>query len=495
MRVAPCVPSTPPPVTPNDVSKTPPVLPPPNTQSAARPLISSPVLDNTTSSTVKELIKKEIPARRAPPVPSSVAKANRPNSTPGTLEANLEDVEVITKPSPKEQSMTLNRIASFISKSSPYSSKSEDKRDGVALKAAKIDKDTLKNLKISDPIPLSEPTIPVNPLPLSKEQEKNVVMRAQSLRQNTKKERPSIHSFGSVRLAGSRRPTSIPACSRPTSPPPCPPSQTSTQSSAKLAYCNSYPSSEHDTEDNIYAVIEESPTDEEKTPENSPSSKKPATLANTSDGLLTEIVNEIQARNMDSIYSTHHPVKKTSSQDDPSSPDKNQLYENTSYTDEYPKSSSSSTNSGYMMPIRTNTPNKSSVTSSKMQVPEKSAPGYKPFSDSKKQITPIVASLHTKSRLSSSETEAKSSQDTAAKKVPSARSTISSTISKFQSNDDEVKPKPSIIKPKPAPGKMNSKPAKAPSVASIQQKFETQAKTTPRSSFNGKVDTRSSFKK
>ncbi|XP_065225207.1 disintegrin and metalloproteinase domain-containing protein 9 [Planococcus citri] len=515
MRIAPSAPPAPPVVNSQhvgDVSKTPPVLPPPNNQSTARPLISSPVLDNTTSSTVKELIKKDLPARPAPPVPSA-AKTNRPSSTPGTLEVNLEDLEVVTKPSPKEQSMTLNRIASFISKSAQHhtSKAAEDRRDGVGtLKAAKINKDTLKNLKISDPIPLSEPTMPVNPLPLSKEQEKTVVMRAQSLRQNPKKERPSIHSFGSVRLPANRRPTSIPACSRPTSPPPCPPSQqqtaTSQPHSSGKSYYNNYPANENDTEDNIYAVIEESPSEEEiKSPDNSPS-KKAATLANTSGGLLNEIVNEIQARNIDSIYSTHHPTKKKSSRDDAndsssSSPNENQLYENTSScTDEYPKSSSSSTNSGYLMPIRNPATNKSSTPSSKIQVPEKSAPGYKPFSDSKKQITPIVQSLHTKSRLSSDSSLANSSQDTtttAKKLAPGNKSTVSSAISKFQP-DDQVKIKPSIIKPKPAPGKVNAaaKPAKAPSVASIQQKFETQAKSTPRSSFNNKTDSsRSSFKK
>lgn len=489
MRMAPKAP--PPPV---EDAKSPPTLPPPN--NTTRPLISSPVLANTTSSTVKELIKKDLPVRPAPPVPPT--KSSRPSSTPGTLEVNMNDLESApVKAYAKEQSLTLNRIASFISK--PQHSKTEDKRDGVSLKAAKIDRDTLKNLKISDPIPLNEPSMAVNPLPLSKEQEKSVVMRAQSLRQN-KKERGPIHTFGSVRLTASRRPTSIPVCSRPTSPPPCPP-PTAAAAQTK-SYYNNYQNHDQDSDDNIYAVIEENPSDESiNSPEKNPM-----------DGLLNEIVSEIQARNINSIYSSDS--KKKSEDEDTSSamsnfssvssPDKN-LYENTSSIteSEYPKSSSSSsstTSSGYLMPIRSNPGSKATTEGvrTKIKVPEKSAPGYKPFSVPRKPVT-IVPSLHAKTKLSAE--NAKSSQEKSdvaksTRKAPDTKSAVSSVVNKFNASD-EIKTKPAITKPKPGvvkpAAKSETKPAKAPSVASIQQKFETQAKPVPKS-FNVKTD-KNSFKK
>ncbi|KAK7595200.1 hypothetical protein V9T40_001633 [Parthenolecanium corni] len=138
------------------------------------------------------------------------------------------------------------------------SPKGGEKRDGVvAQKAAKIDRYTLKKLKISDPIPLRGPSIPVEPL--SKVQEKGIVMRAQSMRQAKKTQRSAVHSFGLMRLpAGTARPPSIVDCSRPTAPPPCPLPETANEQNESTA----------EMEENIYAVIEENPTDKPSLPVN-----------------------------------------------------------------------------------------------------------------------------------------------------------------------------------------------------------------------------------
>lgn len=486
-------------VTANEISRNDPSLPLPNVLSTAnRPLISSPVLDDTTSSTVKQLINKNLPIRPAPPVPS--VKGVRPSSTPCILDPT--DCSFSEKLNAKEHTLTLNRIASFISKSQ-VSKAEERKEPTLSQKAAKIDKDTLKSLVISDPIPLNEPSIPVNPLPLSKEQEKSVVLRAQSLRQTGPKQRPGIQSSGSVRLMGSRRPTSIPACSRPTSPPPQPP-QTSEQSvRVKSTYdCLA----ENESEDNIYAVIEEHPVEdkEEKVTSAMGMSFK-SQLLDTDDGLLKEIVNEIQARNIDSIYS-NDDVKNSDSKRESSqivdSSSCNQLYENILPDEGGETVLKSSSSSEYLKPIPSDEVTKTEVVSmsSPLKVPEKTAPSYKPFSTSKKPMTPIT-SVHVKHKFSHEKkdnTEKKLSQDVVnssqEKSITialsgSKKSSVSSVVSKFNTANVLGMTEPfttkSHFKNNTSKLKMTSaeKPTpKSSTVASIQKKFEVPQKPTSSSS-------------
>lgn len=406
----------------------------------ARPFISSPILDATTC-TAKELISStpSVPSRPAPEVPTSnvetsgytpltgfSSKPARPLSSPNSLAIDaftpqpLEDKKIKDSGSSYP---TLTRLASFMMRQSSggvarsqsqnqgsgqpnEKVKGKDKSKAVAggsnslprthhygIKANKlqIDKEALRNLQISNPIPqqdidIPQKVVPVRPapsLPPSSDSSKQVVMRAQSLRdKGPVTQRPSIPTFGSMRHAsGTKRPTSIPAGARPTSPPPPrpppPPTKPGEQATGIIGlpgyqnpptvtpkdYCyddcfnlvsdgnaplaNIDEESSPNSGDNIYAVIEESPpgsgrkkigqsfspSSEYAAPvpsKSSPASdnhgvnskfeytspnfneyKSPKPVENSisagsleSVGLLSEIVNEIQARNMESIYST-----------------------------------------------------------------------------------------------------------------------------------------------------------------------------------------------
>lgn len=414
----------------------------------ARPFISSPVLD-ATSCTAKELISStpSVPSRPAPEVPSgnvettgytpltgSSSKPARPLSSPNSLAIDaftsqpLEDKKIKDSGSSYP---TLTRLASFMMRQSlggvariqsqnqgsgqpNEKAKGKDKSKTVAsgsnslprihhygVKANKlqIDKEALRNLQISNPIPqqdidIPRKMVPVRPgpsLPPSNDSSKQVVMRAQSLRDKGPiTQRPSIPTFGSMRHAsGTKRPTSIPAGVRPTSPPPPrpppPPIKPGEQVTGIIGlpgyqnpptvspkdYCyddcfnllsdGSAPLANIDEEsspnsgDNIYAVIEESPPGSGRKKISPPSEyaapvppkssatsdnhginsksqysspnfneyKSPKPVENSisagsleSVGLLSEIVNEIQARNMESIYSTSTLGRKKESKGD-----------------------------------------------------------------------------------------------------------------------------------------------------------------------------------
>lgn len=353
-----------------------PALPPLNPGSTARPLISSPVLAATTCTSV-ELVAK-VPTRPAPDVPTRPApappivstafpKPQRPNSTPLT---NVILPEPEKKP---EKSSALNRIASMlrpgsgILRNSSQNSQKDDKYTNSLPrsqhhKANKvIDKEILRNLEISNPIPQKEieiatPVIPV--IPATEIEKRNVVLRAQSMRDSKVTPRPPIHTFGSMRQTTPvKRPTSIPASVRPTSPPPGPPNSAQTEKAVENAIKipglpgyqnppvkavqkpveNTYDdcmnliaessltkiTEESPTNDNIYAVIEESVpeknrrnADTTQTVDNEYKLPKriDAMSAGTngldSMGLLSEIVSEISNRNFDSIYSTSTLTKK-----------------------------------------------------------------------------------------------------------------------------------------------------------------------------------------
>ncbi|KYN19797.1 Disintegrin and metalloproteinase domain-containing protein 12 [Trachymyrmex cornetzi] len=320
----------------NDPSSTAPMLPPLNPGSTARPLISSPVLAATTCTSV-ELVAKvptrpapDVPMRPAPPPPTFApsVKPQRPNSTP------LTNV-ILPEPEKKNQHHKANKV---------------------------IDKEILRNLEISNPIPQTEIEIatPVIPVISTTEVEKrNVVLRAQSMRDSKVTSRPFVQTFGSMRQTTPvKRPTSIPASTRPTSPPPGPPNITQTEKAAENVIKipglpgyqnppvktvqkpleNTYDdcmnlitessltkiTEESAMNDNIYAVIEEpvpeknrknielevTPVDNEyKLP------KRIDTIPGgpnslESMGLLSEIVSEISNRNFDSIYSTSTLTRK-----------------------------------------------------------------------------------------------------------------------------------------------------------------------------------------
>ncbi|EZA52578.1 Disintegrin and metalloproteinase domain-containing protein [Ooceraea biroi] len=356
----------------NDTNSAAPMLPPLNPGSTARPLISSPVLAATTCTSV-ELVAK-VPTRPAPDVPTRPAPAppilsapvrpQRPNSTP------LTNV-ILPEPEKKVEkgSSTLNRIASMLRPGSGImrsnSQSSHDKNTNSLPrsqhhKANKvIDKEILRNLEISNPIPqtqieIATPVIPV--ISAAEIDKKNVVLRAQSMRDSKITPRPVINTFGSMRQTTTpvKRPTSIPASTRPTSPPPGPPNtaqtEKATDSAIKIPGLPGYQNppvktaqklientyddcmnlitessltkitEESPTNDNIYAVIEE-PVPEKnrknmnemevtladngyKQPKRVDATATGTTNGLESMGLLSEIVSEISNRNFDSIYST-----------------------------------------------------------------------------------------------------------------------------------------------------------------------------------------------
>ncbi|GAB0096482.1 uncharacterized protein DMENIID0001_120060 [Sergentomyia squamirostris] len=328
-----------------------PALPPPNPGTTAKPLISSPILEASTC-TAKELMSPlknssgsgKFPVRTAPttPIPSDATDTG------------------YDAPLPREPKVgTLKRITSFLKK---------DEKPPVEKKIHRvIDRERLKTIEISAPIPLPETQTAADKVGLN---------RTQSMRSPTRK--APQPQFGSMRQASPlKRPPSI-VGNRPKSPPPPRPPAPPGIGQALNGYQNPPPPkkvsspeyadcqdgeaplahiSEESTPmtppDNIYSVIEEPPT-----PPKIPSPPKVGTVSHSveSMGLLGEIVNEIENRNLDSIYSVSTLRKKKS-------PDDDQTYANTSQTqeseDEYMmnmKSNASTTSSGYLRPTSINTP-------------------------------------------------------------------------------------------------------------------------------------------
>lgn len=198
-----------------------PSLPPLNPGSTARPLISSPILKASTC-TAKELISPlkaapKVPVRPAPEIPENPRPLSGPINP--TVAIILEDIQKdFQKPKEtKETSSKLNRITSFLK----TAKEDKSKDDKVGKLAKSLDKNALRSIEISNPIPQSEITIAANALPAEVEKTRSVVMRAQSMRGANVTPRPNIQTFGSMRQAnGAKRPTSIPVGNRPKSPPP-----------------------------------------------------------------------------------------------------------------------------------------------------------------------------------------------------------------------------------------------------------------------------------
>lgn len=395
----------------NNVSVAP-ALPPLNPGSNARPIISSPILENSTC-TAKELLS---PLRNAPkiplrPAPEAPKEHKRPLSSPEATDSNVTSEE---PKKTKEHISAINRIASFL--------KPNDKKPQIntnSLPRNKInkslDKNTLRSIEISKPIPQSTIDIAKTALPVESVETKNVVMRAQSMRGTNVTAKPNIQTFGSMRQPhGIKRPVSIPSGTRPKSPPPPRPPVAATTSEKKPIFkvpslpgyqppsaktkqnqyddCLNESIKNTPSSDNIYAVIEE-------TPISSPEAKTTGTTNSSSTesvGLLGEIVSEIQNRNFESIYSTNN--SKSNAQEDKnklSSPE-SETYVNTSSIYKSPesvysntsnlKSSASSTSSGYITPAAVNPPIQSKVNNKTK--PEdtktplstfKSDKGYKPY--------------------------------------------------------------------------------------------------------------------
>ncbi|XP_028028222.1 disintegrin and metalloproteinase domain-containing protein 12 [Bombyx mandarina] len=355
----------------------------------SRPVISSPILEASTC-TAKELIsplqgsKTLGPIRAAPTVPS--ASPDFPTRPLSMHSAS----SVLQKPLPEEpkrvkEGISLNRIASFLKQDKPKEkernpverSHSLPKNQNHQIKVA------LRNLQISKPIPQTEIELPVGAVSVVSDSEdedsKAFVNRAQSMRA-PQAQKPTIQSFGSMRQApGVQRPVSI--VGRPTAPPPPLPPQTEPNANqtnfpienksvdyvdcieekqAPLADIN------EESPDNIYAIIEESPESLSK-PIPPPTSTRPQPNSGSSEsmGLLGEIVNEIQNRNLESIYSVSTLKRKQKDRKEKEGSNRDSTYTNSEhyktpesvYSNSGAKSTVSTTSSGYLLPSAVNVPN------------------------------------------------------------------------------------------------------------------------------------------
>ncbi|CAH0721226.1 unnamed protein product, partial [Brenthis ino] len=380
---------------------------------APRPVISSPILETSTC-TAKELIsplqgsKTMGPMRAAPTVPNfSPDLPKRPLSMHSS---NAPQKPLPEEPKKVKEGISLNRIASFLKQEKPKEkernpverSHSLPKNANNQIKVTKVDKVALRNLQISNPILQKQIELPVNTVPVVSDSEdaddpKAFVNRAQSMRAAIV-QKPAIQSFGSMRQApGTPRPLSC--VGRPTAPPPPLPNQTKPNDEQISMYQTPKIQAEikstdyvdcieekpvplahidEESSDNIYAIIEESPEKPYKplpghlplktvkTPAaeyNVPKSIPSNSGSTESMGLLGEIVNEIQHRHFDSIYSASSFARKKENEKKDMDSNRDSTYMNTDYKrpdsvygNSEPKSSSSTTSSGYLHPSAVNIP-------------------------------------------------------------------------------------------------------------------------------------------
>ncbi|XP_055377516.1 putative uncharacterized protein DDB_G0277255 isoform X2 [Condylostylus longicornis] len=297
-----------------------PALPPPNPGFSARPLISNPVLEASTC-TAKEISDDRmlIPTRPAPIAPP----------TSNTPDPNKFQI--------KSKEGTIKRIASFLKK--------EEKSDIPYKIRPKIDRERLKTIEISAPISVDETLSSVSIK--NDGEEKNKLNRTQSMRSPKSETLPSgivsthLQSAGSTRSVN--RPKSIVGNNRPKSPPPRPPAPLlSTYNVPQPTnLVNKIRENEYDdceaienslntqqgtdyntSADEIYSVIDEySPPvpsiSNNNAKKNTDLLEEDVVDNNSSMGLLGEIVNEIEKRNVDSIYSAS-TLKKSKSIESPS---------------------------------------------------------------------------------------------------------------------------------------------------------------------------------
>ncbi|KAJ8709774.1 hypothetical protein PYW08_009778 [Mythimna loreyi] len=380
-----------------------------------RPVISSPILEASTC-TAKELIsplqgsKTLGPIRAAPTVPMSPDFPKRPLS--------MHSAGVPQKPLPEEpkkvkEGISLNRIASFLKHDKPKEkernpverSHSLPKNPNHQIKVPKSDKVALRNLQISNPILQKEIELPVKSVPVVSDSEdgddpKAFVNRAQSMRAPAS-QKPALQSFGSMRQApAAPRPLSV--VGRPTAPPPplpshsdpTPPPIPKEPEAKSVDYVDCIEEKQaplahiaEESTDNIYAVIEESPEKHSKPlpgvplpiktipqppPEgyNTPKVIPSNSGSTESMGLLGEIVNEIQNRNFESIYSAStlsrkkEKERKAKAAAEKKESNRDSTYMNSEhyktpesvYSNSGAKSNVSTTSSGYLHPSAVNVP-------------------------------------------------------------------------------------------------------------------------------------------
>ncbi|XP_075148734.1 disintegrin and metalloproteinase domain-containing protein meltrin [Haematobia irritans] len=301
-----------------------PALPPPNPGSTARPIISMPVLEKSTVALPLKAMGSSTdltPSRPAPVAPGDPLKPAPPPPVPLHTDPKLNI----------KKDGTIRRITSFLKK---------DEKPPMKEKTY-MDREKLKNLEISAPIPMQqapqgESSNSDSELTPKEEETKNLVKRAQSMRSPTKK--TNIQSFGSMRQSGppgSARPRSAVSSQtlngqRPKSPPPRPPPLKKTNSTTSSGYqlpiavprgpehmyddCEFSEEAEQDSPvrhrvsdagDNIYSVIDEIPPAAQTLKRIDLVGSQRSSVASSNDlGLLGEIVNEMEKRNGgDSIYS------------------------------------------------------------------------------------------------------------------------------------------------------------------------------------------------
>lgn len=335
-----------------------PALPPLNPGSTARPIISNPILSGSTRNQVYqpcEASNKLDSNRSIPTAPLAPSSPEGRVISVGYAEP-IDNVLInpVSKDVKKTKESKLSRITSFLKK--------EPK---VEPPNKSIDREKLKTLEISPPIPISIPKVD------EENERKAAIIRAQSMRDQQNLIRPatSLNSFGSMR---SNRPKSIVnnVTSRPNFPPPRPPAPPSITSlkiqgiigQNPLAPCIKLISKtvhEYDdcdaqevspqSPDNIYSVI-----DEGQSPPNLLSPPLTSSGSIESMGLLNEIVNEIECRNFDSIYiaSTLGRNKlKNVNEKSMSNEMPDEQYSSTNVD-----SNGSTTSSGYMRPSAINAP-------------------------------------------------------------------------------------------------------------------------------------------
>lgn len=381
----------------------------------SRPQISEPVLEDTTA---KDLISEGtalVPTRKAPEIPKVIEKYEKePPPVPVQVQAETkerpassplelpEEKKLLKELKESKEYPTLVKLASLMKNASnvnrtPSINEKSKSKVKVEPKKIKFDREKLKNIEISNPIPQVEAEKEEE----EKKKKETNILRAQSLREpNSGK--TNIPNFGSLRMGGGKRPTSIHVPNRPTSPPPRPPPpKPSNQEYAyddclNLAPGKVAPLAHIDEEstpspNNIYAVIEESPkletgrkvhfNDEGNAPEEEEEAEaakgKPLSATNVpsgsteSMGLLGEIVSEIQARNLDSIYSSGTLKRKKEA----SEKQENGGIYNANLSSGRSDASSVSSGNGYLNPENINTPD------ANPEAEEKPA-AYKPYTSS-----------------------------------------------------------------------------------------------------------------
>lgn len=391
-----------------------------NAAQSSRPKISDPVLEGTTAA---ELIAEGtalVPTRKAPSVPSanvsdtctegydkelppipSQAFKSRPLSSPVEI---AEERKLLKELKDSKEYPALTKIASLMKSASISRSSSINEKNKAKvkpeIKKLKFDREKLKNIEISNPIPQVDSS--------SNAEKESMVMRAQSMREPSQP-KPILQSFGSMRVqTDGKRPTSVHVHARPTSPlprptspPPRPPPPKTlateysyddclnllAEKNAPLAHIDE----ENSPTSNIYAVIEDSPKPQrklnnierkvrfddqrheepnylEKEESLTSDAKKSLNSASSgsteSMGLLGEIVSEIQARNLDSIYSSGTLKKKKGSEKEKEREGYDSTNANLFNENLAGKASFESSSNGYPNPKNIDTPNNLEINNS-----------------------------------------------------------------------------------------------------------------------------------